>query len=79
MPASKKSAILLTSPERTRDGPRVSMPKPADAAAVRALAWLARGEPEHEIIYDEAAPKQTPEELAAFRKASYRKVKPLRP
>jgi hypothetical protein len=50
------------------------MDKPApslDADAIRALAWLARGEPENEIVFDEAAPKQTPEELALFEPFSY--------
>ncbi len=51
---------------------------PADPAAQRALAWLSRGEPPEEIVYDDDAPKQTPEQIAEFRKAGYRKVKPGR-
>lgn len=51
---------------------------PADPAAQRALAWLSRGEPREEIVYDDDAPKQTPELLAEFRRAGYRRVKPGR-
>jgi hypothetical protein len=76
MPMSKKStSSLLTIPEHTR----TAAPAALDPAAARALAWLARGEPQDDIVYDEAAPRQTPEELAAFRKAGYRKAKPRRP
>jgi len=39
---------------------------PTDAAAQRALAWLERGQPNAEIVFDETAPRQTPEELAQF-------------
>jgi hypothetical protein len=46
---------------------------PTDDAARRALAWLERGQPDAEIVFDEAAPKQTPEELAQFQRASLRR------
>ncbi len=45
--------------------------EPLDADALRALAWLARGEPESEIVFDEIAPRQTTEELAQFKPHSY--------
>jgi hypothetical protein len=51
---------------------------PVDPSAERALAWLSRGEPPEETVCDDDAPKQTPDQLAQFRKASYRKVKPGR-
>ncbi len=79
MPASKKSTILLTIPERARTDSPASSPADPDVAAARALEWLARGEPQNEIVYDESAPKQTPKELADFQKAGYRKVKPTSP
>jgi hypothetical protein len=44
---------------------------PLDADALRALAWLKRGQPASEIVYDDDAPKQTDSELALFRPASY--------
>jgi hypothetical protein len=48
---------------------------PTDADAVRALAWLARGKPQAEIVHDNAAPRQTKADLAKFRQASYRRKK----
>jgi hypothetical protein len=46
---------------------------PTDDAARRALAWIERGQPDSEIVFDEEAPKQTPEELAQFKSASLRR------
>lgn len=48
---------------------------PTDPAALRALAWLDRGQPQEEIIYDEDSPKQSPKELGLFRRASLRRSK----
>jgi hypothetical protein len=45
-----------------------------DADALRALAFIQRGRPQAEIVPDDATPFQTAEELAAFRKAGYRRV-----
>lgn len=49
---------------------------PLDADAERALAWLARGKPQADILYDDAVPPQTAADRDAFAKASYRRVKP---
>jgi len=51
---------------------------PADPSAERALAWHSRGEPQGEIAYDDDAPKQKPKQLAKFRNAGLRRVKPVR-
>ena len=42
-----------------------------DADALRALAWLERGQPDAEIVYDDDVPRQTAAELREFRPASY--------
>ncbi len=66
------------------DGPAVFRPlkvptkagaMPTDADAQRALAWLARGKPEAEIVHDDAAPAQDKADLAKFRPAFYRRKK----
>jgi hypothetical protein len=46
---------------------------PADADAQRALAWLDRGKPQAEIVYDASTPRQSRADLAGFRPASYRR------
>ncbi len=43
---------------------------PQDAEARNALAWLARGMPDDEIVYDDNAPRLTKEQLAQFEPAS---------
>jgi hypothetical protein len=48
---------------------------PADADAQRAVAWQDRGQPQAEIVFDDAVPKQTKANLARFRRASYQRQK----
>jgi hypothetical protein len=65
-------------PEKARRVVRVKQSPgemPTDADAARALAWLARGKPQSEIVHDNGAPKQTKADLAKFRQASYRREK----
>jgi hypothetical protein len=44
---------------------------PDDPDAQQALAWLERSMPEAEIVYDDDAPKLTPEQLAEFKPARF--------
>ncbi len=46
---------------------------PTDADAQRALAGLARGKPQADIVHDDAVPTQNKADLAKFRPASYRR------
>lgn len=48
---------------------------PTDADAQRALAWLARGKPQADIVHGDAVPSQGKADLAKFRPASYRRTK----
>jgi hypothetical protein len=48
---------------------------PEDADAQRALAWLERGKPAKEIVFDDAVPQQSKADLAKFRPASYRRTR----
>ena len=50
---------------------------PTDADAQRALAWVARGKPQSEIVHDDTVPKQSPADLAQFQQTSYRRVRKL--
>ena len=52
---------------------RVDQRLPHDADAERAMAWLQRGMPQDEIVYDDAVPRQSATELAKFRPAGYRR------
>lgn len=58
-----------------RKAPRaVSRPAaklPQDAAALDAVAWMERGMPDEEIVYDEDAPRLTKEQLAEFKPARF--------
>jgi hypothetical protein len=49
---------------------------PMDADAQRALAWVARGKPQSEIVHDDTVPKQSHADLAQFQRVSYRRIKP---
>ena len=73
---SSSDTTLECEPERTAARPVKAGPKskaqPTDADAQRALAWVARGQPQGEIAYDETAPKQGKADLRRFRRASYR-------
>lgn len=64
-------------PRRRRVRQAASVPQatdvPLDADAARALAWLDAGQPQAEIVYDEAVPRQSKADLAKFRPASYRR------
>lgn len=44
---------------------------PRDEDARDALAWLERGMPDDEIVYDDDAPRLTKEQLAEFEPASF--------
>lgn len=44
---------------------------PQDPDARDALGWLERGMPDDEIVYDDAAPRLTKEQLAEFKPASF--------
>ena len=59
----------------TVDGlPPTAPPSPdlTDPAVAHALAWVSRGMPEGEIVYDDDAPKLTQEQLAEFEPAAIR-------
>ncbi|MBF0332100.1 MAG: hypothetical protein HQL38_20180 [Alphaproteobacteria bacterium] len=45
---------------------------PLAAARAKAVAWVRRGMPDDEIVYDEQAPKLTEEQLEEFEPASFR-------
>ena len=66
------SSIFL---DRRRKASSLPGGEPADVDARRALAWLERGQPQGEIVYDDAVPRQDAAELAKFRPASYRRNK----
>jgi hypothetical protein len=83
MPIStKRTSSSVTTIEHVRGQPArraakpaaKAQPLPTDADAQRALAWVARGQPQAEITYDEAAPKQTEADLARFHPMAYRRV-----
>lgn len=71
-------ASAAAKPRARRLPSAASFPKggevPTDPGALQALAWLDRGQPQGEILYDEDSPKQTREELAQFRRTNLRRV-----
>lgn len=54
-----------------RPGAPCTAGEPRDADALDALAWMERGMPDEEIVYDEDAPRLTKEQLAEFRPARF--------
>jgi hypothetical protein len=48
---------------------------PEDADAQRALAWVQRGKPHAEIVFDDAVPQQSKADLKTFKPASYRRIR----
>ncbi len=51
---------------------RPPAPVSEDADAQRVLAWLKRGKPGKEVVFDDAVPAQSEADLAKFRATSYR-------
>jgi hypothetical protein len=71
------SMLIRQKPKQTDAEQTASAPNavPTDDAALRALAWLDRGQPDAEVVYDETVPKQTPQDLKHFERRRLVKTK----
>ena len=58
-----------------RSGAAAQAVVPEDADAQRALAWLQRGKPGKEVVFDDAVLAQSEADLGTFRPASYRRTR----
>ena len=69
--ARRKARVAHAGRKAASPSPRSAAGLPQDAAALDALAWMERGMPDGEIVYDEDTPRLSKEQLAEFKPARF--------